>query len=117
MDKSYFIKHLFFGVLYLAVVSAAWFLNDDLFYRNSLWVIFMALSTLLYPFSRYFIQATAYRFRAPVFWKKALLVRYGPTTGIDALFSFACMMLAIPLGGSYFIYLIHKRRGDRSRLS
>jgi hypothetical protein len=67
VGKNYFIKHFSMGCLYLIAASIGFYLDDDLFYKNVNLVLFMALSTLLYPFSRLLIEATAYKLRSPTF--------------------------------------------------
>lgn len=112
MDKKYFVKNSLTGFLFLIVAIASLYTGDELFYKDVRLVIFMVLSTLLYPFSRYLIQATAYKLKSPIFWKKAFLLHYSDISGITALFAFFCMVFAIPIGSIYLIYIIFNKGGD-----
>ena len=108
MDKKYFTKHLLLSALYLITASAAFYIGDKLFYHDIKLVTLMLLSTLLYPFSRYWITASAYKLTGPEFWRKDFFIK-GDSTGINALFIFFCLVFAIPLGSTYLIFMILKR--------
>ncbi|KPG94810.1 hypothetical protein AEQ67_21925 [Pseudomonas sp. RIT-PI-q] len=108
MDKKYLIKHWLAGVAYLITAIVAFYIGDALFYKNIGLVISMVLSTLLYPISRYLITATAYKLTGPELWKKGFFVK-GDVSGVNALFAFICIVLAIPLGGCYLIYITCKK--------
>ncbi|CAI8928133.1 colicin E1 family microcin immunity protein [Pseudomonas hormoni] len=112
MDKKYFIKNSRTGFLFLIIAIVAFYSGDELFYQDYALVIFMVLSTLLYPFSRYLISATAYKMKPRKFWRK--IFPEGDISGTDALFIFACVVLAIPLGGSYLMYIICKNGVTKS---
>lgn len=114
MDKKYFIKNLLMGFLYLIAASTVFYMDDSLFYKNVTLVIFMTLSTLLYPLSRYLIQATAYRLKSPSFWKKAFLLHYSDISGVTALFAFFCIAFAIPIGSIYLSYMIFNRGATKA---
>ncbi|CAI8718995.1 Colicin transporter [Pseudomonas sp. IT-P258] len=108
MDKKYFTKHLLLSALYLITASAAFYIDDNLFYHDIKLVTLMLLSTLLYPLSRYFTTASAYKLTGPEFWRKDFFIK-GDSTGINALFIFFCLVFAIPLGSTYLIFMILKR--------
>ena len=109
MGKKYFVKNSLTGFLFLIVAIVAFYTGDKLFYKDVGLVIFMILSTLLYPLSRYLIQATAYRFNSQIFWRKAFLLHYSDISGVTALFAFFCIVFAIPIGSIYLIYIIFNR--------
>lgn len=114
MDKKYFVKNSLTGFLFLIVAIVAFYTGDELFYRDVRLVVFMVLSTLLYPLSRYLIQATAYRFKSPIFWKKAFLLHYSDISGVTALFAFFCIAFAIPIGSIYLTYMIFNRGATKA---
>ncbi len=101
MDKNYFIKHFSMGCLYLITASIGFYLDDDLFYKNVKLVLFMALSTLLYPFSRQLIEATAYKLRSPIFWKK--LLAYSIRTLAGSLHCLIFFALFLPSQSAAYI--------------
>ena len=75
MDKKYFTKHLLLSALYLITASAAFYIDDNLFYHDIKLVTLMLLSTLLYPLSRYFTTASAYKLTGPEFWRKDFFIK------------------------------------------
>ncbi|NNB42282.1 colicin E1 family microcin immunity protein [Pseudomonas chlororaphis] len=109
MDKKYFIKHLLKGCLYLVAVCIAWYVIGDEDLNEPWLLVFMILSTLLYPFSRYLLQESAYRVTNREFWKKGFFIEDVNSPRINALFSFFCMVFAIPLGASYLVYQYCKK--------
>jgi O-antigen/teichoic acid export membrane protein len=107
MDKKYFTQNLLTGFLFLLIAIVVFYLADAQFYKDVYLVTFMLLSTLLYPLSRYVISAAACKLRPKEFWRK--LFPKNDISGTDALFIFACAVLAIPLGGLYLTCMIVKK--------
>ncbi|MBC3435870.1 hypothetical protein HU735_10640 [Pseudomonas sp. BW16M2] len=104
MDRQYFTRHLAMACLYLLAVSIAWSASGDAFYQSPGWVLFMVLSTLLYPFARYLVQACAYRLAGRRIWTRGFFSEDVNSPGLNALLSFLCMLFAIPLGTAYLLY-------------
>lgn len=74
MDKTYFLKNLLKGCLYFVAVCITQYTRDEDLSEPWLWV-FMLPSALLYPFSRYLLQESAYRVTNREFWKRDFLLR------------------------------------------
>lgn len=109
MDRPYYTRHLLIGCLYLGVVSLAWILSGDTFYRSAWLVLFMLCSTLLYPCARYLVQTSAERLTRPGFWRRGYFIEDVNSPGLHALFSFLCMLFAIPLGAAYLLFRLARR--------
>lgn len=109
MDRQYYTRHLLTGCLYLMAVSIAWSASGDAFYTSPWLVAFMVLSTLLYPCARYLLQASAYRVTRPAFWTRGFFVEDVNSPGLHALFSFLCMLFAIPLGAAYLLFRLTRK--------
>ena len=104
MDRKYYTKHLLIGCIYLIAVSITWAASGDTFYESHWLVAFMVLSTLFYPCARYLVQANAYRVTGPEFWARGYFAEDVNSPGLRALFSFLCMLFAIPLGMAYVLF-------------
>lgn len=109
MDRKYYIHHLLIGCIYLVAVSIAWSASGDAFYESHWLVAFMVLSTLCYPCARSLVQASAYRVTGPAFWTRGYFVEDVNSPSLRALFSFLCMLFAIPLGVAYVLFRLMRK--------
>lgn len=109
MDRQYYTHHLLIGCIYLIAVSIAWSASGDAFYESHWLVAFMVSSTLLYPCARYLVQSSAYRVSSPTLWTRGFFVEDANSPGLRALFSFLCMLFAIPLGVAYVLFRLTRK--------
>lgn len=111
MNKKFYIKNITMALFYLVVTMVINFslykMNDVIFNRIT---FYLFISVPLYPFSKKIIQNIAYLFLKEKTWRKIIGDDIS-TPKLDALFSFICMMVAIPVGGGYSIYLLMRRLG------
>lgn len=112
MNRKYYMKNSLMGFAFLMLAFVAFYLGDEFFYKDIGLVSFMLFSTLLYPFSRYLILATVFRLKPQKSWGK--FFSKPDIFGSYALFIFACVVLAIPLGGAYLTYIICRKGRSRS---
>lgn len=109
MDRQYYTHNLLIGCIYMIAVCIAWSVSGDPFYESHWLVAFMVLSTLFYPCARYLIQAGAHRVASPAFWARGFFVEDVNSPGLRALFSFLCILFAIPLGVTYVLFRATRR--------
>lgn len=110
MDRKVYFKNFIYGLFGGTILLLGWFVLDpiDDKDKNIAFALFITFDLILYPFSKVFIQKIAYLLLKKELWMK---IRGNDisTPKLDALFSFICMMVAIPVGGCYAIYLLIRR--------
>lgn len=107
MNLKVYVKYFTYGLFGVAILLVVWFfiypIDDS--NANFLYSLFLVVSLFLYPFSRCFIQNLACKIVNRKVW--GLIIGNDISTPrLEALFSFICLMLAIPFGGGYALYLL-----------
>lgn len=105
-----YLKNIITGSFGSAILLVVWFFIDPIedHDMNMCFLLFVVFSLLLYPFSRFFILKIASLFLKDETWK-ALIGDDISTPKLEALFSFCCMMVAIPVGGCCLMFFLIKR--------
>ncbi|MGR4975815.1 MULTISPECIES: colicin E1 family microcin immunity protein [unclassified Pseudomonas] len=110
MNKKYYFSNLLISLSLLALGLIVWFYKEPLYETTNLFYLITCLcSTFLFPFSRKLIENTCLRFTSREFWTTGLLTESPGKNGLYVIYFFICMITAIPLGGSFLIYLGLKR--------
>ena len=110
MEKNYYFKNVLLALGLCTIGTAVWMYDNSFSAEeNLLYFLAASASLVLFPFSRKLIERCFLRFSTPEFWSRGLFIETPAKNGLFALFYFACMATAIPLGGAYFIYLLIKR--------
>ncbi|MNI42219.1 hypothetical protein D3C73_965000 [compost metagenome] len=107
MNRKYYMQNSLVGFAFLMLAVVAFYQGDEFFYIDVGLVSFMLFSTLLYPFSRHLILVMVFRLKPQKSWGK--FFSEPDIFGGYVLFIFACIVLAIPLGGCYLTYIACKR--------
>lgn len=110
MSRKYYLKHFSLCFCLVSSASIISYLAGAPLFDDSRFVTLILLSMLMYPFSRHLITSTASKVTGPAFWEKSFFTK-GDVSGISALFMFACLAFAIPLGGCYLAYESWRRGG------
>jgi hypothetical protein len=107
MSKSFFLKKLLLGGIYfltgLAVINEL----DPGLLNNSLLMVMMILSTAMYPLSRYVVGEWVSRIFSPSTWTR--LSTGSQISGMTALCELFCMVLAVPFGLGYLVWIAYKK--------
>ncbi|MDD1014687.1 colicin E1 family microcin immunity protein [Pseudomonas rubra] len=110
MEKNYYVKNLLLALSLFAIGTAIWWYDNSFSTReNLIYLLLSSASLLLFPFSRKLIEQSALKFSSSAFWNRGLFVETPGKNGLYALFYLLCMATAIPLGGTYCVYLLTKR--------
>ncbi|OFS10272.1 hypothetical protein HMPREF3091_10805 [Hafnia sp. HMSC23F03] len=117
MNLKVYIKNFTYGLFGVAILLVVWFfiypIDDSR--ENFLYSLFLGVSLFLYPFSRCFIQNLACKVINKKTWG-FIIGNDISTPKLEALFSFICLMLAIPLGGIYALYFLLKMWSKKTHL-
>ncbi|MBC3373705.1 hypothetical protein HU762_07090 [Pseudomonas sp. SWRI92] len=110
MNKKYYFNNLLISLSLLVLGLSVWFYKEPVYETaNPRYLIAGFCSAFLFPFSRKLIENTCLRFTTREFWTTGLLTESPGKNGLYVIYFFICMATAIPLGGSFLIYLGIKR--------
>lgn len=107
LDRAYYFRHLFFGAIICAIFVAM--IKNTYSAQNSFIIIFIAINTLLYPYSRFVYESVInFILGENVFFVNAILLLF-----VKFMMMFLCWGFAIfiaPLGLIYLLYY-HTKNG------
>lgn len=100
MTKNYYLKNLFWGLLFFCMFLYSWYPDKE---KMIIATLFSLPSSLLYPYAKKLIENIALRYTTREFWSKGLFIETPAKSGAYAIFYMFCFIFALPLGGIYFL--------------
>jgi hypothetical protein len=105
LSTQYYFRHLFFGGLFFVLIIAMMFKTPNPIHINV--IVFMAITTLLYPYSRFVYESIAnFIMGDNVFFVNAIMMLF-----IKLITMMICWSMAIfiaPIGLAY-LYFYHSK--------
>ncbi|WP_145517481.1 colicin E1 family microcin immunity protein [Yersinia mollaretii] len=103
MNKKYYIKNIFWGLLFVAITYYAWQESPD---NKKITLLFYTsiISCVLYPFSKKLIEDITLKFTKKEFWQQDFFTS-SVGGSLQAILFLFCFVFAIPFG---LVYLIQK---------
>lgn len=93
MSKRYYLNNIIYGVLIFVFTSYSLYQTE----YNYLFIPFLFLNAILFPFSKYNIESIVLKFTSQDFWNKGLFMETPAKSGGELLFHLFAFIFAIPL--------------------
>lgn len=105
MSKQYYFQNIFFG-LFLGCFSFYEFFNSGID-NEFIWLIFISINTVLYPFSKNLVEKTVLKYTSKDFWNRGFFMDTPAKLGLLAIYQVFCFVFAFIIG---FMCLIKEIR-------
>lgn len=105
MDNQYYIRQCRRGLLYGSVCLINWYWRDAYpLGANVVYTLVVVGSCLLFPYATKFFERLSQVTRTYKLWHKIFGVETLRNNGFIMLYHVFCLVVALPVGGLYFLY-------------
>ncbi|CRY53588.1 Colicin E1 (microcin) immunity protein [Yersinia intermedia] len=111
MDKKYYIKNIFWGLVFVAIAYYYW-QEDPVNKKTILIFYFSVINCFLYPFSKKLIEHIVLKFTKKEFWQQDFFTS-SVGGSLQAILFLFCFISSIPFGILYIIHLNFKKTTNR----